>query len=473
MKCRYLLLVSLIIILLFGSAHTSASEYTLDELMRIAEKNSSPVSSILKKIGDLKLDLELLKTNYNLKWNLNGKPLILSPDSHGEGLTYDMGGTLNASMKFPIGVEVSTSVDFLNLLSGGEDYKYSFTLKYPIYPGRAIDSTLVQIDGKNRELIQAEWNLKAKLIEAQVQTWKKFYSTLLLKERLTLAEASLQQAKADLDLYESLYSKGYASEPERLEKEISYKSNLINYERSNQQYLNSLKDLFTYVGIDPAELTPDYLKENELKGSLEEIASMELVAPEELPPIEELRESALNNSISLKEARLSLLSAEEELKRMSLANAPRVDSQFEYKPVGLERQGEKYGWTFTVSANYQFGGGGRSALELEKQRRLIDELKTAVKTAENSVIEQLETKLTNLKIAYMDYQAAELELMKTRLEYQSKEKQFEKGIISEAQFANDKRLMRTTELNLMEKRIAYQVSYWDLVQFVYLQINEG
>lgn len=455
---------------LLTASPSYAVEYTLEELLEIAQKESTPVCSILKEIDNLKLDLEILKTNYNPKFFFNGQSQVFYLEPGSDGVNYSNNGNLSASIKFPSGLEVLINGGVNGIFKEKQDYNYSLTLKYPIYPGMKTDSTLLQIEDKKQSLSIAQWTLKEKELEAYIQVWKKFYLTLIIKEKLQLAKEALEQVTEDLNLYKDLYLRGDITQRDLLIKEIEYKSALISWEQNNQQYLNSLKDLLNFVGIELNELTEKELEKINLKGTLDRIREIKLVPFDKLKSVEEMKEEAIKNNVSYNETKFELLDAEEELKRLYYTRGPEVDSQFTYESVPGQNVGKSQ-WTFTVNLSYQLGDGGELALEMEKQTRLIDDLKSSLIDVEFAIVDELQNRLTDIKIAYLNYQTAQLEYEKALLDQNLKKEQYNKGMITESQFLSGERLLKNKELDYLQRKIEYQVNYWELNKFVYLEIK--
>ncbi len=471
MKVRFYVVSLVVIIGLILSLQgiVLAESYTLTELQKLAQTNSTDVENKLKEIEDLKLDLSILNSNYRIKLGLSTEPLSISPDLRTDEIQYDSNGSLNGSVKFPFGLEVSSGVTVKDILDGEHrDTDYSFTVKYPIYPGIKTDSTSIQVTNKLRDIEKAEWNLHDKRVEAEIQVWNKFYTTLVNQKRMELAKESLEQSLQDLELAKDLQARDDIGQKEFLDKEISYRSSQVSYEKSLLTFQDSLQELLTYSGV---KFAAD-LNNLSLTGSFEDISELQLVSPENLPESDSLFGKALENSTTLQELNLNLLMAKEELERMSYNQKPEINSQFDVRS-GSEEFSDEYKWTISLSASYQLTDGGETKLEIEKQEKTVADLTSSLEEAKLTVKDQLESILSNLRIAYMEVQTAELEYSKAELDQNLLELQYNQGLISEIELFSGERSLQGKELDLISRRINYQVSYWEFEQFVNGELGEN
>lgn len=468
MKRHKYIIISVLILLLIPCS-AIAEEYTFEELLNGAMTSSPTIRTKIRELETIGLNIEIAQTDYNPKIGLSGNLLSVTAD-YQDKVSLNTTGNLSGSFKLPSGLETKGTFTIREPWGEKLNTRYSITLKYPIYPGKQIDSTHLQMKTLNNNLKKAQEDLEAKEGEVFIQVWKKFYSTLISRERIPLAYGSLKQAEDDLKSYQILLEKGHATKIDLLEKEVAYQRSLLAYEKSLQQYDNNLKDLLSYVGISQD-------RDVTLKGNLGDIQALKLILLQDLPGKEALLKDALSNSPSIRDAEMAIENAREELERTMLVNGPKVDLQFDYTsrdskttPTLPGRADDNNNWSIVLSGNYQFGDGGKVALERQKQMKNIDDLRRTYDEKEEAVTRQLETNLGNLRSAYLEYLTAKLEYERAQLEYGIREDEFKKGIISQEQLEAASRNLEGKELDLLQRHVDYQSLYWELNHFVYLKV---
>lgn len=454
-----------------GSMVISVTDYSLQDLLNLAQNKSSQVTTQLSEIADLQLGLKSLWTNYYPKVEISGKPLTITPDltTESKDWKYNANGTLSASWKLPLGLDMSTGVNFLNLLNSADrEHNYFLTVKAPIFPGMLADPIKEQISTKKESLAKANWSLTEKQAEVALQVTKKYYSTLILKVRLVLAQENWHEAEDNLKLYQNLKAHGDATQNDLLSKELTVKSNQITVERLQQQYMNSLKDLLSYAGVDSSDLTASTLAAINLQGTLEDLRGMEIITPEQLPVVDTLVSIATTNNLDVRNAQQNVLNTKDDLSKTYLAYFPSIDTQFDYKQVPNK---EDYNWTFTVTASYDISDGGKRHVQVEQQKKAVKDAEDALKNKNLSLRDQLQSRLTSLHLAYLDLQSAELDLQIVQLDNQTKKDQVAKGYITKAQMTDSNQQLQSKEMDYLQKKLDYLSNYWDLYEFVYLQFQ--
>lgn len=475
-----LLIISFLAIPGFAAEYSfgeySFGEYSFRELMQIAGTEATIITEQIDIIDDLKTDLAIYQTNYQPQFSLTGKPLMITTDKITDELDYSVNGTFSATWQLPSGLELGSNVELKDLIdSENSEITTAVNLKYPIFPGIRNDSLRSQITKKERELMKAEWNLAEKELELEIKLWQKYYTTLILFEKNILSGEELAAAKEELDEAKNLYSSGDITESELLTNEIGYQNSVADHEKSRQNLVNGIKDLLDYAGINLADIILEdnilnefNLESIKLADSLTDIISLSLIIPDQLPLMEELYKIALLNSKILKEIKLDLLTAQEDLQQIGYNTLPEVVSQLDCQS---DANSDDYDWTISLNVNYQIGDGGKSRFETERQEKMIADLESDLLDSKVLIADQLSIKLDDLKVAYLEFQTAELEFFKKQLDHQLIEEQFKHKLISETELNSSKRLVKNKELDYLLKKIDYQVNYWELNKLVYLSLN--
>ncbi len=460
MKCINTIFILSITLLLICSP-VQAIEYTLEELQHIAKTQSPSIQSSLRTIEELELDIDIIQSEYGLKWGIQGISQISG----------DVTATTSTkiSLRDESGLEASVDLSFTDLFGDKLDTTYSVSLQYPIYPGKIIDPILTQLESRTTSLQRAIWELETKQLEVEIGVWKRFYSALIMFERMNIAELEFERAISEREVYKELFQRGDVTELQLLDKEIGYKSSLASYERSQLAYINSLRDLFSYVGIKTKPITEKEVNKIKLIGSFDKITDLEIIDPSGFPPVEELHDMATKVSTLVKGARLDLEAAEEELERMKYSNGPKVNSTFEYNPGSAMREDD---WIFIISAQYNIQDGGKFQSELKRQENRIDDLKENLESIKIGVMDELETKMRELKIAYTDYHQANLQLKRGEIDHQLYKEQHERDFIPDSQLESSARFLKGNELDYLRSRIDYQVAYWEWNIAIYSGLYE-
>lgn len=465
---RWLILLTLVFLMPVATLPVSAAKtYTLEELLTMAETQSTPVRSLLKQYADEAVSLKILQLTYQPKLSLNAKPVNLVAEEASDRLQFQTQAGVTASIKMPFGLEASTSATLKNPFADERKLDYTFTLKYELLPGVKADSTRIQIQGKEQTLEKIAWEMKDTLKEVEIEVTDQFYSTLLSQKKLTLAEADLTDAKADLQITRELWKQGSVGEKEVLEKESVLNTRKIAVEQLRQQYRSQLNTLLTYVGIIPEQAGEEVIQ---LSDSSAVLKASEFKAPGTLPAVQKLAEAAIANRLGHSEPFRSLQNAKEELTRMQ--NLPVISAQFEYRPQSTTTVSNDK-WILGINTSYAFGDARKVKLEREQKQAEIADLERQLALSRNSIQAEVETRLTNLKVAYLDYQNAELELAAARLDQTALDEQFKRGLITKLTHLSGLRNVQAKELELIQKILDYQVSYWKLQQYVYLQLEQN
>lgn len=442
--------------------------YTLDELLTLASTQSTPIRTLLNQLENETVNMKILQLNYQPKFNLTFKPLSLLSDSVTEHIRLQTQAGVTASIKMPFGLEANSTATLSNPFDDQRKLDYNFTVKYELLPGVKADSIQIQIQGKKETLESIAWDLQSRVEEVQIETTNRYYVALLSQKKLVLAEANLADAENDLLVSRELLKRGSVSENDLREKEVARNTSRIHVEQLRQQYHSNLNSLFTYVGLIPEEGRKEVIQ---LADSSEQLTATPLKTPETVSSVEELADVAIGNRLEHSEPYLSLKVAKEEWGRMQ--NWPVISAQFEYRPQSSASTVNKTKWALGIHTSYAFGESSKVQLEREKKQREIAELERQLAETRHAIYEEVQTRWTNVKIAYLNYQNAELELAKARADQTILDEQLKRGLLTEQAQRSGLRNVNMIELDLLQKRVDYQVAYWKLQQYVSVQLEQN
>ena len=104
------LVITIICPLMSVRAETTA--YSFQDLWESASKAAPIIQSKLNDVKNLQLDLDILLTNYKLKWNVGGEALVGLPQGE-EKAELALNGETQIAVNLPYGLQLSVGA-FMN-----------------------------------------------------------------------------------------------------------------------------------------------------------------------------------------------------------------------------------------------------------------------------------------------------------------------------------------------------------------------
>ncbi|WP_297887036.1 TolC family protein [Sulfurihydrogenibium sp.] len=104
----------------------------------------------------------------------------------------------------------------------------------------------------------AKYNFEMFINEYKSEVYKLFYESLYKKEVLNVAKQELEFSKNIYDFVKKTYDLGEISKVDFLRSEKDYSIAKINYEKSQADYVESLKRLSSFVGFDVLDVEGDF-----------------------------------------------------------------------------------------------------------------------------------------------------------------------------------------------------------------------
>lgn len=431
------------------------TQYSFQELWQAAGLSSPIIQQKMAEAQNVELDLEILLTNYNVKWNLGGEALLGLPNG-GKKAAFQLNGDTQIALTLPFGLQLSAEANLSDLIDKDRDYLYFFRAQYPLIPGVWADPLLLEIRGKRRELAQVQSELQGEKEKVYIQLWGKFHTALILQDSLELAEEEVLSSQEKLARWRKLYAQNNITENDMLLQEFNVAKSQAALEKISQEHLICLYDLLNLAGL---ELTGEVV---DLPTEIALIGEFKPDAPEisVLPPIDEMVNGALAKNSAVRKAELALQNMQEVVRSKQTSGGIKLGTEFILTNSPLASNE----WSVGLSASIELFDGKRKALEEEKDHLQLIELERALSNAKLAVVLEVNTLRSKYHLALLDYQSANLEYLQAKLEYAYKLEQQKQGMLNNEDTRAFQHLVRGKELNYLQKLVNLQVSCWELSQ---------
>jgi len=343
----------------FFLLHNSLQAITLEEAIDIALKNNLRILLAEEKVKEAQHRIKGAVAEFFPSLRLNG--------------TYTHFGEVP-----------SISIPYIGELEMGEQdtTSFSFSLTQPVYTSGKLSLAYQQA---NLNYQKTEEDLSAVKKDLIFQVKESFYSVLLARENLKIAEQALNQAELHLKMVESFYQSGRASRFDLLRAKVevaNLKPNLIQA-RNN---LNMAKErLASILSISSSSL--------EIEGKLK-FEPLHLTLNEAI-------DIALNNRSDLKSVLLNMKMAMFSLKIARYRNLPvlSLTGNYEFTSPGEANTDWEKNWSISLVFSFPFFDSGRTKAIIEQEKSRLEQVKL--------MVNQLEDTITlEVKKAFWDMQAA-------------------------------------------------------------------
>ena len=389
-----------------------------DETLSLAEA----IHLALHSDPDLRqaeIDLEIARLEFNAeisRFLLPTVGLSLSlPDLTESGWSGDLEGSLSAGLSLPLGTSsqlsgrLSVSWDPATNAWNLGGWNLSYTQRLAI---TELETGSGSIDRRRRSVLEAEARLAQTEAEVAVNVARTFSKLLSAEASLSQAESTRMKADKNFQRIQDLFDAGAEGEATLIKAKISLLDAQIAVEE-RQAALDEVESEFFSLTLGLAEkrvlVPPDFSLEDMMQSARDLLSSEDLIAP------------AVASSSAVRNARDSLVAAEEALGKSQLGIDPDLAIQ-----AGYSENGWSIGWAVSLTL---FAPNWSEAIDIVRlQVELAEErLRSAEHQAEASILSDQMA----MRNALRALDRLPLEQEKWALEEQMTRRKLEAGSISE------------------------------------------
>lgn len=290
----------------------------------------------------------------------------------------------------------------------------------------------------------------------QQHNWIASYLELLRQQdRLEIQQQYLSFVEEELARTEKQQQIGEAGEYELRQAEINKREAEISFRRQQNTFEQLKEDFQRELGLPSGREIKLASDDRLLEDLTQQLQQKENILVDK----NELQQHLIANSIELQSLDKEIEWAQTELEWTQKEQGPQVDFSGSVNVVDNE-------WQAGVTLSYNLYDGGRDRLEVTKQQETVADLKTDYEDLVDSLIVQLERRLSGLELLEEEKEIARLKLEQQRADSKHIAEKLELGTVSELEYRQQLVGEKETEVDLQAAKDELFMEQLYLLEFV-------
>ncbi len=423
----------------------SSDPLNLEEAVNLAVQRSEEVVSAERALRSAQIALEEARSAYGTGVTLSASAEI------DESRRVDADASVRATGA--LGAGMSWTATAYSKPPNSDTTGNAVSVTYQLWPPATDRREWTALAGAEHAIAEARTALARARAEAGLNALQLYRTLQLNVERLRLAEAMQDEARAKLTQVEEAIAAGRASMSDKINQEIVLLEHRESVASRRAQVAKLRSQLARLIGRRPAEIVLSKLDESTLTDVVR--------GPTDLPDQEEAIQAAVAVSADVRAAGKALEDAKQAVAAarrnsgMSLSLNGRVEQDL---------SGE-VDWLVGVSGSYALSDAGRRRRAVESAELNLERAQTAYDTAIRSVSEAVTESLHSIESAGRSLEIAVAVEELRRLDVSVAQQQAAQGVLSEAQFSARRRSLQAAILDRVAAELTLQLerSRFDLL----------
>jgi outer membrane protein len=341
--------------------------------------------------------------------------------------------------------------DFLTFTVGSQDtYKWNATLSQPLFTGFALTS---QYRLKELKINSAQIEKEMAILDLTRDVKKSYYTLLLVKKVLTVAEDAVDNLKSHERDAQNYYKQGMIPYNDLLKSQVALANVVQQREKTKAGVLMATAALNTLLDYDVNQET--------------QIAEPAFPLPASLQ-MEDLFHEAMENRPELKLLNLAVKNIDQGIRLVKSAWYPKVGIAGFYEqtgdnPAATENDfGSSYMSAMILKADWVLFEGGKTRADVARYKHEKKAVMKRYESAENAVKLDVKNAFSNLEVSDKNIVTSRESLIQAKENWRITNLQYQEQIATSTDVLDARTFLSQAETNYYSALYGYMIALCDL-----------